>query len=82
MRASFILRFFVLRSLSTRHFSGVHALSTEDAEYYLKEIVERTPAGHIGKPEDIANAVLFLCNSSAEYVYGHIFVVDGGLSLF
>jgi enoyl-[acyl-carrier protein] reductase III len=53
-----------------------------DAENYLKEIVERTPAGRIGKPEDIANAVLFLCSSSAEYVYGHVFVVDGGLSLF
>jgi NAD(P)-dependent dehydrogenase (short-subunit alcohol dehydrogenase family) len=50
-----------------------------DAENYLKEIVERTPAGRIGKPEDIANAVLFLCSASAEYVYGHVFVVDGGL---
>ena len=53
-----------------------------DAEYYLKEIVERTPAGRIGKPEDIADAVLFLCSASAEFVYGHVFVVDGGLSLF
>ena len=53
-----------------------------DAEYYLKDIVERTPAGRIGKPEDVANAVLFLCSSSAEFVYGHVFVVDGGLSLF
>jgi enoyl-[acyl-carrier protein] reductase III len=53
-----------------------------DAEYYMKDIVERTPAGRIGKPEDIANAVLFLCSSSAEFVYGHVFVVDGGLSLF
>jgi len=53
-----------------------------DAGNYLKEIVERTPAGRIGKPEDIANAVLFLCSSSSEFVYGHVFVVDGGLSLF
>ena len=53
-----------------------------DAENYLKEIVERTPAGRIGKPEDIANAVLFLCSTAAEFVYGHVFIVDGGLSLF
>lgn len=53
-----------------------------DAENYLKKIVEHTPAGRIGKPEDIAKAVLFLCSAAAEFVYGHVFVVDGGLSLF
>jgi len=53
-----------------------------DAENYIKKIVGHTPAGRIGKPEDIANAVLFLCSAAAEFVYGHVFTVDGGLSLF
>lgn len=53
-----------------------------DSENYLNKVVEHTPAGRIGKPEDIANAVLFLCSTAAEFVYGHVFVVDGGLSLF
>ena len=53
-----------------------------DYENYIKKIVEHTPAGRIGKPEDIADAVGFLCSPAADFVHGHVFVVDGGLSLF
>jgi NAD(P)-dependent dehydrogenase (short-subunit alcohol dehydrogenase family) len=53
-----------------------------DAENYLNKIVGAMPAGRIGKSEDIANAVLFLCSAAAEFVCGHVFVVDSGLSLF
>ena len=52
------------------------------AENYLINVVEHTPAGRIGKPEDIAHAVLFLCSQAAEFMCGQVFVVDGGLSLF
>ena len=38
------------------------------------------PAGHIGNPSDIANAVSFLISDKAKYVYGAIFAVDGGSS--
>ena len=43
--------------------------------------VERTPAGRLVKPVDIAAAVTFLCSPDAEMVRGQTLVVDGGFSL-
>jgi 7-alpha-hydroxysteroid dehydrogenase len=37
-----------------------------------------TPAGRIGRPEDIAAAALYLCSPAGEWVTGKIFEVDGG----
>jgi NAD(P)-dependent dehydrogenase (short-subunit alcohol dehydrogenase family) len=41
---------------------------------------ERVPVGRIGKPEDMADAALFLASARAGYVNGQEIVVDGGLS--
>ncbi|MFN2469925.1 MAG: SDR family oxidoreductase [Gaiellaceae bacterium] len=41
----------------------------------------RTPAGRMVEPEDIADAVAFLCSPGAEMVRGQTLVVDGGYSL-
>jgi enoyl-[acyl-carrier protein] reductase III len=43
--------------------------------------VERTPAGRLVEPEDIAGAVSFLCSPDAAMVCGQTIVVDGGFSL-
>ena len=43
--------------------------------------VERTPAGKLVEPGDIAGAVSFLCSADAEMVRGQTLVVDGGFSL-
>ena len=43
-----------------------------------KMLVSRIPAQHIGQPEDIAQAVLYLISEQAEYVTGIDLVVDGG----
>jgi 2-deoxy-D-gluconate 3-dehydrogenase len=41
-------------------------------------ILTRIPAGRWGAPADIAGAALFLASSAADYVNGHVLVVDGG----
>jgi 2-deoxy-D-gluconate 3-dehydrogenase len=41
-------------------------------------ILERIPAGRWGSPDDVAGAALFLASSAADYVNGHVLVVDGG----
>ena len=38
----------------------------------------RCPLGYVGTPDDIANAVLFLCSEAAAYVTGQVLCVDGG----
>ena len=38
-----------------------------------------TPMGRVGTPEDVANAVVFLCGDGAEFISGQTVWVDGGL---
>lgn len=45
------------------------------------ELVREIPAGRLGKPEEIANAVLWLCSPQASFVDGHALLVDGGFSI-
>lgn len=52
--------------------------STED---FRMDIVRKTPAGRLGKPSDIAAAVIFLTSDDAAYITGDALVVDGGRSL-
>ena len=43
-----------------------------------RSILERIPAGRWGAADDIAGAAVFLSSSAADYVNGHVLVVDGG----
>jgi 3-oxoacyl-[acyl-carrier protein] reductase len=45
------------------------------------EIKKAIPTRRLGKPEDIAQAVLFLAGEGASYITGQVLRVDGGLSL-
>ena len=42
---------------------------------------ERIPVGHIGNPEDVAEAVAFIISDKAKYIVGAILSVDGGLNI-
>jgi len=43
-----------------------------------EQLVALHPIGRIGEPEEIANAVLWLCSDDASFVLGHALAVDGG----
>lgn len=45
------------------------------------QIKKHIPARRLGLPDDIANAVLFLCDDRSSYITGQILTVDGGLTL-
>jgi len=47
----------------------------EELDRMLKALV---PMGRMGRPEEIADAVLWLCSSAASYVTGQSISVDGG----
>lgn len=47
----------------------------------LQVAAERTPAGRVVSPEDIANTVAFLCSDDAAMIRGQTIVVDGGASI-
>lgn len=47
----------------------------------IEALVEETPLGRLGIPQDISKAVLFLAQESASFITGQNLTVDGGFSL-
>ncbi len=52
----------------------------DDSEAARRDALARHPAGRLGTPEDIANAVAWLASGQAEFITGQCFTVDGGLT--
>src|SRR5215212_3315147 len=51
---------------------------TGDTPEGRQQVISQEPIGRMGKPEEIAAAVLWLCSEAASFVVGHAMVVDGG----
>jgi 3-oxoacyl-[acyl-carrier protein] reductase len=44
-------------------------------------MLQNTPLGRLGDPEDVAGAVRFLCSDAASFITGEVLLVDGGLGM-
>jgi NAD(P)-dependent dehydrogenase (short-subunit alcohol dehydrogenase family) len=51
----------------------------EDDKQLGESLKSITPIGHIGDPQEIANAVVWLLSEKASFVLGHTLLVDGGI---
>ena len=51
-----------------------------DADEALRRVTARLPIGRIARPEEIADAVLFLASARASYVTGAILAMDGAMT--
>jgi NAD(P)-dependent dehydrogenase (short-subunit alcohol dehydrogenase family) len=50
-------------------------------ETLSNEIIQRTPAGRIGEPDDIAGLAVYLASAASNFATGQVFVVDGGVTI-
>ena len=57
------------------------AMTDKIDEKFKESIISKIPANRLGKPEDIANAVVFLASSKSDYINGETIHVNGGLYL-
>ena len=47
----------------------------------LADMTKNIPIGRIGTPEDVSNAVFFLCSEESSYITGQVIHVNGGLTM-
>jgi 3-oxoacyl-[acyl-carrier protein] reductase len=57
------------------------ALTNELPDDLKRSILSSTPAGRMGKPEEVAAAVAFLASEEAAYINGQVLAVDGGMAM-
>ena len=55
------------------------AMVEELSEENQAKILSRIPMGRFGTPEDVAEAVVFLCSDGASYITGQVLTIDGGM---
>ncbi|MEB3015999.1 SDR family oxidoreductase [Capnocytophaga ochracea] len=68
-------------SISTPQFNrNLQALTPEKQAAFETMVKEIYPLQHIGTPEDIAQAAVFLASDNASWITGTVLVVDGGLT--
>ena len=55
------------------------AMTDKLDDKFKEAIISKIPSGRLGDPNDIANAVLFLCSNQSDYINGETLHVNGGM---
>ncbi|MDC0518533.1 3-oxoacyl-ACP reductase FabG [Candidatus Pelagibacter sp.] len=55
------------------------AMTDKIDEKFKEVIISKIPSARLGEPDDIANAVLFLCSNQSSYINGETLHVNGGM---
>ena len=55
------------------------AMTDKLDDKFKEAIISKIPSARLGNPEDIANAVLFLCSNQSDYINGETLHVNGGM---
>jgi NAD(P)-dependent dehydrogenase (short-subunit alcohol dehydrogenase family) len=71
-------RHITVNAVAPGPFESKMMAATLDA--FGKEIAARSPLGRIGRPDDMAGAVVFLSSRAGSYVTGSVLAVDGGIA--
>ena len=62
------------------YFATAQTAAIREGGHPLHEfIINRTPAGKWGTPEELSGAAIFLASKASDFVNGHILYVDGGI---
>jgi 3-oxoacyl-[acyl-carrier protein] reductase len=56
-------------------------LTDEISDEMRSLMLQNTPLGRLGDPENVAGAVRFLCSDEAAFITGEVLLVDGGLGM-
>lgn len=58
--------------------SGMGLRVLQRAAERAQDVIGLHPVGRVGTPDEVANAVLWLCSADASFVHGHMLNIDGG----
>ena len=63
-------------------YAATAMVAAVDPEILEKQIISQIPMGRLGKPEEIAATVAFLCSEDAGYITGANIAVNGGMHMY